>query len=95
MDPLVGQATEAASRGEFLLELRSRHAEGLAYEMLNQDVLFTGDDAALVVSLLSVLREGEGESAEEIGRVLETVMLLRSPEGWKIRHLHRSSVPRQ
>ena len=95
VDPLVGQAAETASRGELLLELRSRHAEGLVYEPLEADVFLVGEDAALVVSLLSMLREGDAQIPEEVGRVLETVYLVGSDEGWKIRHLHRSLSPSQ
>ena len=95
VDPLVGQAAETVSRGELLLELRRRHAEGLVYEPLEADVFLAGEDAALVVSLLSMLREGDAEIPEEVGRVLETVYLVGSDEGWKIRHLHRSLSPSQ
>ena len=95
VDPLLGQAAERASRGELLLELRSRHAEGLIYDPLEADVFLVGEDAALVVSLLSMLQEGDTEIPEEVGTVLETVYLVGSDEGWKIRHLHRSLSPSQ
>lgn len=40
-----------------------------------------GEDAALVVSLLSMLQEGDTEIPEEVVMVLETVYLVASDGG--------------
>ena len=93
VDPLVREATRSASLGELLLELRSRHAEGVTYEPLETDVVVSGEAAAMVVTLLSVVGGGDDAGSEDVKTVLETVFLIGSEEGWKIRHLHRSLSP--
>ncbi len=93
VDPLVGRATETASRGELLLELRRRHAEGLVYEPVETEVVIDGDGSALVLTLLSMLREGESGAWDEEALVFETAYLVRGDEGWRILHLHRSQLP--
>ena len=96
VDDLVGAAAADASRGEVLLELRSVLAQGLELEEESQRVSFLGG-VAVVVSRL-VLRvadpEAPGPVQEMDGRQLhETVVLVPTDDGWRLRHLHRSLVP--
>ncbi len=93
LDPLVGRAIGAASRGELLLELRTRHAEGIRYTPLETEVVFAGERAALVTTLLSMSTSDESGVSEDARAVFETAYLILSDEGWKIRHLHRSFTP--
>lgn len=90
-----------ASAGEVLLqELRLRQ-EGLRLEVVDSEATILGD-AALVLKRYRVSEAGavaasddEGDSdssALESETALETIILVRSPTGWRIRHLHRSAV---
>jgi hypothetical protein len=93
VDELVGEAREAATRGELLLELRRRHAAGLSFEPLEAPTTIALAEAALVVSRLTLVQEDEDGARVEAGRVSETVFLTASADGWRIRHLHRSLAP--
>jgi hypothetical protein len=90
IDAMAGEASEAETRGELLLELRGRHASGVVLEPLRSDIRIPVAGVALVTSRLAVLQEGPGGIGEDVGRVDETVLLVATPEGWRIRHLHRS-----
>jgi hypothetical protein len=90
VDALVGEASEAATRGELLLELRRRHAEGISLEATSSRVTLFPGGIALVVSRLRVLERDPDGVATEAGQMHETVLLVGSPEGWRIRNLHRS-----
>lgn len=99
VDPLVGDAAAEATRGELVLELRRRYASGVRLEALATEITVFGgglsplEAAALVVSDLAMLQERDDGIGEQIGRVHETAILASTPEGWRIRHLHRSSAP--
>ncbi|TVR64040.1 MAG: DUF4440 domain-containing protein [Gemmatimonadales bacterium] len=92
VDDLVGDPDVAGSRGEALLELRARLAEGLSLQEESSRVNLSGDGAVV----LSRLRLEVSEDAHELtrslhGRVLtETVVLVVTEEGWRIGHFHRS-----
>ncbi|MSR22378.1 MAG: hypothetical protein EXR92_02365 [Gemmatimonadetes bacterium] len=90
VDELVGEASEAQTRGELLLELRRQHASGLVFEPLEAPTVVTLSESALVITHFAAVREGEGGARQEVGQVYETVFLLASPDGWRIRHMHRS-----
>lgn len=91
-DALLATVDEELTRGELLLELRSRLGAG--YHLVEVSVeASVHDESALVVSrLLLEGHEGAAGALEEMkGRGLrETAFLLLTPEGWRIRHLHRS-----
>lgn len=94
-DDLAGEAAEATTRGELLLELRRRHRDGLRLGAQAAEVTLL-DGAAIVVSTLAVMQRTPGDEEElavqeETAR--ETAILVPTPEGWRIRHLHRSIVP--
>ena len=99
VDPLVGDAAQDATRGELVLELRRRYATGVRLEGLSVEVTLLGggtappDATALVISELAMLQERDDGIGEQVGRVHETALLVSTPEGWRIRHLHRSSAP--
>jgi hypothetical protein len=50
---------------------------------------------ALVTSHLDLMRSMEdvGDLAVQEGRVWESMVLVATPDGWRIRHLHRSLRP--
>lgn len=95
VDDLVGDPAGHGSRGEVLLELRARLAEGLAIREDSAAVSLP-EGVAIVVSRLSV---EVGEDAPQRLQALdghslhETVILVPTAEGWRIRHLHRSLLP--
>lgn len=95
LDELVGDAPEGASgpvtRGELLLAVRRMHQEGLRLHPARADVVLL-EDAAVVTTYLDILRPVEEghELAVQEGRAWETVVLAATPEGWRIRHMHRS-----
>jgi hypothetical protein len=82
-----------SSAGEVLLqELRLRQ-DGLRLEVLDSEATLLGD-AALVVKRYRVL-VGVADDASESRSgdiAIETVILVRSANGWRIRHLHRSTT---
>ena len=93
VDGLVGEAAEAATRGELLLELRRRHSEGMDLEVVSSTVDLLSGEVALVVSRLALLEVGSDGIGEEVGRVHETILLTLQAEGWRIVRLHRSLAP--
>ena len=98
LDELVGEATASAAgpltRGELLLAVRRMHQDGLRLYVAEVEVTLL-DDVALVNSYMDLLRPVEEgrELAVQEGRVWETLVLVATPEGWRIRHLHRSVRP--
>jgi len=95
VDALLSGADPGATRGELLLELRGLLGRGFRLEEESVDVTVTGE-TALVVSTLRL--EGEvdaiGEWLDRVGRVVhESTVLVLTPEGWRIRHMHRSLAP--
>lgn len=92
-DELAGPGDAAPTRGELLLELRRRHAAGLRLEVEASEV-HLADQIAVVVNRLGLLRRptSEGEEPVREGEARETIVLVASPEGWRILHLHRSVV---
>jgi hypothetical protein len=89
VDGLAGSDVETLTRGELLMELRRRHGEGLVLEVLGTEVEVTGE-SAMVLSSLALIDRGEDGIGVETGRVYETVLLVLTEDGWRIRHLHRS-----
>lgn len=91
-----------SSAGEVLLqELRLRQ-EGMTFEVLDSEVTLLGD-AALVLKRYRMLdQDGSVDAQRPAGPAeptadrddvaLETIILVRSPSGWRIRHLHRSAA---
>jgi hypothetical protein len=96
LDDLVGDPALAGSRGEALLELRARLAEGIRLEEDSTRVSFPGDVAVVITRLhLQVQEDAPEVWQERAGSHLhETVVLVPTEEGWRIRHLHRSILPR-
>lgn len=98
LDELVGDVPVSAAgpltRGELLLAVRRMHQDGLRLHVADVEVTFL-DDVALVNSYIDLLRPVEEgrELAVQAGRVWETLVLVATPEGWRIRHLHRSLRP--
>ncbi len=83
-----------ATRGELLLAMRRLHQNGLRLLPTEVEVAVM-DQVAVVTTRLDLLRpleEGE-ELAVQEARVWETLVLVATPEGWRIRHLHRSVRP--
>jgi len=93
VDALAGEASEAATRGELLLELRRRHAEGISLDPVSTRVALLTGDAALLVSRLEVLETDADGVVSSVGYLHETVLLVGSSGGWRIRDLHRSFLP--
>lgn len=86
--PSAGERT----RGEFVVDMRRAHAEGLRYEVVETQVRLE-QEMAVVLTTLRVTLPGSGEDAEmqADGPVaLETAVLDVTPDGWRIVHLHRS-----
>lgn len=96
VDHLVGSPFSGGgtlSRGEALLELRRLHSEGLVLEEMGSELVLR-QDAALIHARLVVLQRDEATGvAREVTRGHETVLMVPSPEGWRIRLLHRSLDP--
>lgn len=92
MDEVAGEVGIAASRGEVLLELRARLAEGLDLSETSTHLSFPGGVALAVSTLRIHVADDVPEELEALdGRELrETVLLVATAEGWRIRHLHRS-----
>lgn len=95
LDDLVGDPELAGSRGEVLLELRARLAEGMQLEEVSTQVSFSGEAAVVITRLrLEVAEEAPQEWRDRDGSTLhETALLTPTEEGWRIRHLHRSILP--
>jgi hypothetical protein len=98
LDDLVveaaGEADPPGTRGELLLALRRRHAEGLGLQPLDSDLRWSDDTAVLSTRLLLLDRSAGPEvEPDSLGWARETAVLRPTPEGWRILHLHRSVVP--
>jgi len=92
MDEVAGEVGTSASRGEVLLELRARLAEGLDLSETSTRLSFPGG-VALVVSTLHIqVADDAPEALAGLAdrELRETVLLVPTAEGWRIRHLHRS-----
>jgi ketosteroid isomerase-like protein len=98
LDELVGDLPTGAAgpltRGELLLAVRRIHQDGVSLRPAQVEVTLL-DDVALVTSYLDLMRSMEegGDLAVQEGRVWESMVLVATPEGWRIRHLHRSLRP--
>lgn len=93
VDELAGTDEETMTRGELLLELRRRHVAGLGLEVLETRVE-PATESTLVLSRLALLERGDDGIGVEVGRAYETLVMVRTDEGWRIRHLHRSVTRR-
>jgi hypothetical protein len=109
LDDLVlaegGPADLPATRGELLMELRRRHAEGLGIAVESSELRWAEETAVITSVLLLTRRVGEGGAtapgadppppapADTLGRARETAVVRPTPEGWRILHLHRSLGP--
>jgi hypothetical protein len=89
VDELVGSDVDILTRGELLMELRRRHVDGLVLEVLDTEVEVM-EGSAMVLSRLALIDRGDDGIGVEAGRAFETVLLLLTEDGWRIRHLHRS-----
>jgi ketosteroid isomerase-like protein len=69
-----------------------RYLQAIKQETLRDAVSISGDMALLTreSSAVGSVRE---RAIDSIG--VETMILVRTPDGWKIRHIHWSSRPRQ
>jgi hypothetical protein len=96
VDALAGGAGAPAvtTRGELLLELRRRHADGLLLEVADSELRWIGDHV-LLATRLRVLRRAEDPEnpPDTLGTAAESSLLRPTPEGWRIVHLHRSLDP--
>jgi ketosteroid isomerase-like protein len=90
LDALAGEASEAVTRGELLLELRGRHSEGVTLEPVATQVTLLAGEAAFLVSGLEVFEPKEDGVLAMVGKMHETVLRIGSEGGWRIRSLHRS-----
>jgi hypothetical protein len=95
VDALAGDPEAFATRGEVLLELRARLAEGMRIREDSTRISLP-NGVAVVESRLSI--EVEEDAPDRVhalsGRsVHEIVVLVPTPDGWRIRHLHRSVLP--
>lgn len=98
LDDLVLDAADESdppgTRGELLLALRRRHAEGLGLQLLDSELRWSDDTAVLSTRLLLLDRSGGPEvEPDSLGLARETAVLRPTPEGWRILHLHRSVIP--
>lgn len=93
VDELVGEASEARTRGELLLALRRRHAGGLSFESRGDPLVASSGEGVLVGSHLTVFQADAGGEPALFGTLYESVLLVPNPDAWRIRHLHRSFVP--
>jgi len=93
VDPLAGEAAEAATRGELVVDLRRRHVEGMSLEVMDTQVHLLTEGVAVVITQLAMLETDADGIGEETGRVHETLILEAQTEGWRILRLHRSLVP--
>jgi hypothetical protein len=93
VDELVGEASEARTRGELLLALRRRHAAGLSFESRGDPLVASSGEGLLVGSHLTVFQAEAGGDPALFGTLYESVLLVPGPGAWRIRHLHRSFVP--
>lgn len=95
VDDLIGDPELAGSRGEALLELRSRLAEGVTLEEESSRVNRAGDGAVVMTRLVIGVSQGSPEVLSTLdGRHLtETAVLILTEEGWRIGHFHRSLLP--
>lgn len=91
-DRVGGDPPEGASTGEVLLrEIRLRR-EGLTLDQVSSD-LRVHEGAAVEVTRSEASWEGDGARDGLRGPVLETVVLVRTEDGWRVGHLHRSAAP--
>lgn len=91
-DRMGGDPPEGASTGEVLLrEIRLRR-DGLNLEPLDSQLTFHGD-VAVEVTRAEPSWEGGEDRAGIHGPVLETMVLVRTEDGWRLGHLHRSAAP--
>jgi ketosteroid isomerase-like protein len=92
LDALVPDPEGERSRGELLLELRALMAEGFEFREDSVQV----EVPAGVATVFSRLRLVSTEEVEEGGEqavdrhLAETVLLVPTEQGWRIRHFHRS-----
>ncbi len=95
VDDLVGDPELAGSRGEALLELRSRLAEGMILHEESSRVNRAGEGAVVMTRLRIAVSEDSPEALSTMdGRHLtETAVLILTEEGWRIGHFHRSLLP--
>lgn len=95
VDDLVGDPESAGTRGEALLELRSRLAAGVTLHEENSRVNYSEQGAVVLTRLRIEAANGATEEALEMeGRALtETAVLILTEEGWRIAHFHRSLLP--
>jgi hypothetical protein len=92
-DDLADETGTPTTRGEILMELRRRHAEGLRLRLV-EDAVQEIDGAYLVVSRWDILHDsGTDEEPDVRGQARESAVLRPSAEGWRIALLHRSRIP--
>ncbi|TVP78189.1 MAG: DUF4440 domain-containing protein [Gemmatimonadales bacterium] len=89
-----GEALEERTRGEFVVEMRRRHADGLRFGVESVRVRLEGPHALVFTTLRAEqLEPGDPEATGETARVLETAVLRGTDDGWRIVHMHRSGTP--
>lgn len=95
VDELAADVGPEWSRGELLLAVRARLADHLQFQEDSVVVAFPGGLATVYSRLtLAPLEGGVADTDSLTGRMLhETVVLLPTSQGWRIRHLHRSILP--
>lgn len=93
------------TRGLQLLALRRAHEAGLTLELVDTELVWV-EETALITSLLqsSIVSAADAATASTAassasaillpaGWVRESALLHRTPDGWRILHLHRSRLP--
>ncbi len=92
IDDLATGVSTQATRGETLIDVRRRYAEGLR---LQSEVLEVREiEGSFLVSSRSVVVDSEGDPGPEAEREYfqESALLVPSTEGWRIALFHRSSL---
>ncbi|TVP55961.1 MAG: hypothetical protein EA351_09090 [Gemmatimonadales bacterium] len=91
IDDLATGVSPQATRGETLIDVRRRYAEGLR---LRSEVLEVREiEGSFLVSSRSVVVDAEGDPGPEGERsyLQESALLVPSAEGWRIALFHRSA----
>jgi ketosteroid isomerase-like protein len=104
MDDLVDRGDPSdpslqETRGLQLLALRRAHEAGLTLELIDTELVWV-DEVAMITSLLRSSIEPSGDAPSTASAILpppgwvrESALLHRTPDGWRILHLHRSTLP--
>ena len=91
-DRVGGDPPEGASTGEILLRQIRLQGDGLSLEPLESEFTLHGE-TAVEVTYSEASWDGDNGRAGMEGAVVETMLLVRTEDGWRLAHLHRSVEP--